>query len=54
MGLPAGPVVKNPPCHAFELANTQKEKFTSKHIFTVQDRLLETSDEATENVFNVV
>lgn len=54
MGLPAGPVVKNPPCHAFELAKTQKEKFTSKHVFTVQDRLLETSDEATENVFNVV
>ena len=54
MGLHEGPVVKNPPCHASELANTQKEKLTSKNVFTVQDRLLETSDEATENVFNGV
>ena len=54
MGLPGGPVVKNPPCHSSELANTPKEKLTSKNVFTVQDKLLETSDEATENVFNGV
>ena len=54
MGLPGGPAVKDPPCHASELANTQKEKFTPTNVFTVQNRLLETSDEATENVFNTV
>lgn len=36
------------------LANTQKGNFKSKNIMTVKDGILETPDEAMENVSNEI